>query len=111
MSWLLRKGPSLTGILIFFLLVIGIAQVIAVEISQEVPGGLTVRSVRTGPPPPLKERADIDGNGIIEFADLMAVAEKLGATPADDLEENVNQDDSVDIVDLAIVASYLDQEV
>ena len=98
-------------------LALGIAYATSVEISREVPGGITINNII--PPTPTSEppkgdpdeRADIDGNGVIDFRDLQAIARKLNTHPASGMDEDVNQDGTIDVLDLAIAARFLGQEV
>ncbi|OGK52142.1 hypothetical protein A3B02_02785 [Candidatus Roizmanbacteria bacterium RIFCSPLOWO2_01_FULL_42_14] len=52
------------------------------------------------------KRADIDGNGVINIADYLTIADALGKT-GESLEEDLNDDKIVDVVDLSIVISKL----
>ena len=97
-----------TGLLAFgVLLLVGlsIAHASSAEISRAVPGGITVYVV------PTEALADIDGNGVVDHRDLMAIRRKLGLLSGPDAVEDINRDGTVDVLDLAIVARYFGLEV
>ena len=97
-----------TGLLTFgVLLILGlsIAHATSVTISRPVPGGITVYVV------PTEVLADIDGSGVVDQKDLMAISRKLGLLSGPDAVEDINRDGAVDVLDLAIVARYFGLEV
>ena len=84
---------------------VGITYATSVEISRSVPGSITLNLV------PIKVLADIDGNGIIDHQDLLAVTQKLNTRPVGDVREDINRDGIVDVTDMAIIAQFFGQEL
>ena len=53
--------------------------------------------------------ADVNGDGVVDGADLRIVASNIGVSPPDDPRADVNGDGVVDVLDLVLVALYFGQ--
>ena len=84
---------------------LGIASATPGEISRSVPGSITINVVS------IEALADVDGNGIVDQRDLMAVTGRLGTPAAPGEPEDVNRDGIIDVLDLAVIARFLGLEV
>ena len=54
--------------------------------------------------------ADIDDNGKVDHKDLLAISRKLNTLPGGDALKDINNDGTVDVLDLAIAAQYFGWE-
>jgi hypothetical protein len=52
--------------------------------------------------------SDVNGDGIVDLADLTAVARHFGKSPTQNLRADVNRDGTVNIFDLTLVAQHVD---
>ena len=87
------------------LLVFSIASASTVRISKLVPGSVNINVIS------IQAMADVDGNGMVDGQDLLAVAGAIGTQPGDNPPADINRDGVVDVFDLALVARYFGQEV
>ena len=92
-------------VLLALLLGLGIAYAASREISRDIPGSITINIVS------IEEILDFDRDGSIDHLDLLAVSRKLNTRAVGDVPEDVNGDGVVDVLDLAIVASYFGRDV
>ena len=84
---------------------VAVAYAAAGEISRPVPGGMTISAV------PIKASADVNRDLVVDRHDLMAVVRNMGSRPVSPVREDINHDGRIDVLDLAIVARYLGEEV
>ena len=97
-SLLLASGLAL-------LLGLAITYASGTEVTHSLPG--TVRVIVL----PIQWSADIDLNGRVDRGDLVAVATRLNTAVAPGEREDINHDGAIDVLDLAIVARYLGEDV
>ena len=93
----------LTVVLLALLLGLGIAYAASREISRDIPGSVTINIVS------IEEILDLERDGSIDHLDLLAISRKLNTVGG--VPEDVNGDGVVDVLDLAVVASYFGREV
>ncbi len=76
-----------------------------VEVSRDVPGTATINLL------PIQESADVSKNRKVDNPDLLAIVAKLGSRATAGDPEDVNHDGVIDVLDLALVARHVGQEV
>ena len=105
MRWKVPTKAALVIVVLACALGLSIPYAASASISRPVGGSGTINIL------PIQASADVDGNGIVDGQDLLAVARKLNTVPAGHAREDVNRDSVIDVIDLAIVARYSGQEV
>ena len=100
----LVKGTVFTG-LVALLLGLGVVFASTTEITHPVPSHVKVSVL------PLQWSADVDFSGRVDFNDLLTVLARLNTSASSGERVDINHDGVVDVVDLAIVARYIGDDV